>query len=519
MEPLVPLVDQAFPRAAVATIDPLASSAALSVLRAGGSAIDAAIAANAVLSVTAPDQCGLGGDLFALIYEPASKRRAAHVHACEAIGRAGSGIDADALRGAGLTSIPRDHLAGTTVPGCVDGWLLLHERFGRLRLDQLLVDAINYGTEGFPVSERLLAHAAELDGLAAADLFTEAHTVGDRLRLPGTARTLEAIGRLGRDGFYAGEFGVELIGMGGGIYSAGDLAEPLAAWVAPLSVDALGYRLHATPPPSAGFLALAALAALAAKPTHPFGSVSWYQELIDTIASTAALHAYHSDRTDLPPLDDLVAEATRTVPEAATDTTAILCYDERGYGVVMIQSNAQSFGSRRTTPNTGIFLHNRGATGFSLEPGDPNELAPGARPRHTLCPVVATTPTGELALLAGTMGGDRQPTVLVQLIASVLRDEVDLTTALAQPRFAFYQTKASERSGFDTWDREEPPALALEGQLSVEITDELIAPAGDPHQGPAFDPGMGVAHLITRDASIIRAASDPRARGGTPVGY
>src|SRR5450755_805244 len=217
------------PNGMVCSVDQLATSAGVAVLRRGGSAADAAVTASAVLAVTTQHMCGMGGDLFALVHHgdpiPA---------ALAAVGRAGSGADAAAMRTEGLDAIPmRGDVRSATVPGCVDGWLALHERFGRLPLAELLAPAIGYATDGFPASPLLAGAATRIEGVAGAGDYLPAGGLhpGDRVRRRLVAAVLAAIVADGRAGFYGGPFGAGLLTLGAGLFVAADLEQPLAQWV------------------------------------------------------------------------------------------------------------------------------------------------------------------------------------------------------------------------------------------------------------------------------------------------
>ncbi len=524
---LVPAVSYRFPRAAISTIDPLASAAALGILQRGGSSSDAAIAANAVLSVVAPDQCGLGGDLFALVLAPPSARGPAQVYAIDSVGRAGSKVNAEELRAGGNTTIPRGSMAGVTVPGCVDGWLLLSRRFGLLRLDELLADAARYARDGFVASDRLIRHVFESAQLPALQPLVAA--IGNPaspnriINRPGTARVLDAISKLGRDGFYAGEFGAELMLMGAGQFTAEDLAQPLAAISNPIAVEAFGYNVYANGAPSAGYLALGALAWLSRDGKCPqFASSGWYAQQIQAFKATRWLREYHYDGSLV---GELLANRApsgelRTAEPGGTspDTTAIVVSDHFGSTTVIVQSNGHAFGSRLATPDSNIFLHDRGAVGFNLREGDPNELRPGARPRHTLSPLIATDGTGKLRLVAGTMGGDKQPSILTQLVTGVLRDGEEPSSVLSAARFSFSIPPRGDQAGFDTFDYGEP-GISIESNLPKETLVELEAGIGELSRVSPFTPAAGVSHLIVATDDQLATAVDPRSEGGSVIGF
>jgi len=513
-----------FPHAAVSTIDPLASQAALTVLRRGGGAVDAAIAANAVLGLVAMDACGLGGDLIGLVYEPRSPRRPAAVHAIMGIGRAGSHADAETLRAEGFRQIPRDHPMAMTVPGVVDAWLVAHQRFGRLPFDTLLADAIGYASDGFPAPARLAVGAAELARLGYRSELTTAFRgsfqPGTHIRHRGIARTLEAICRLGREGFYAGEVGAELVALSQGALRAEDLATPQATLAAPVVVDALGLRLVGAPAPSASFLALALLAALPAdRPASPSEA---YLEVAEAIERTRWLHAHHYDGADTQALLDglPVASAASPARRNAPDTTAIVVVERGGGACVFVQSNAHPFGTRVATPETGIFVHSRGAVGFDLDVGSPSELKPRRRPRHTLSPIMGIDHrTGAVRLVAGTMGGDRQPTVLAQVVSAILREGLDPRRALARARLAEVSGGPSEHPGFDTHTAGLAPQLAIEAHAEPDVVEALSNALGELLVEPALDHAAGVAHVALVGTQSVVACADPRAEDGSAIGW
>lgn len=508
----------------VSSIDPLASQAALTVLRRGGSSVDAAIAANAVLAVVAPDACGLGGDVVGLVYRPRTPRTPPRVHALVGIGHAGSNADAEMLREQGFRTIPRDHPAAITVPGAVDGWLLAHERFGRLSLDTILADAIDYARNGFAAPARLAVGAKELWDLGFRSELTTAFNgrfvPGQLIRLHGVARTLEAIARLGREGFYAGEVGAELMALTQGALRAEDLARPQAELVEPIAIDALGLRMVGAPAPSASFLTLGLLAALPSR--RPPSLAEAYLDMVDAIEATRWLHELHYDGADVAAALAAPAPtpsvAARQRPNAP-DTTAIVVVDHAGGACVLVQSNANAFGTRLTTPETGVFVHSRGAVGFDLDPASPNRLGPRRRPRHTLAPLMATDPgTGVLRLVAGTMGGDRQPTVIAQVVAATLREGIDPRSALARPRLAEASASEGPHPGFDThhsgsrtWVVEDHVDPSVLGALGKRVNPLVVE--------PGLTTAAGVCHLaMVREHDVI-GCSDPRAEDGTAIGW
>ncbi len=495
----------------IATVDHLASFAGLTMLDRGGSAVDAAIAANAVLAVTSPHMCGLGGDLFALVHH-----RAGAPEALNASGRAGSGADPERLRAEGHERMPfQGDIRTVPVPGCVDGWLALHERHARLPLADLLAPAIGYARDGFPASPSLAPDAAtlpEVDGPVEP---------GDLIRRPGVARALEAIAASGRAGFYLGEFGAGLLELGAGEYTEADLARCGADWVEPLHVRAFGHDVWTTPPNSQGYLLLLALAIAEGLdlPDDP-GDPGWAHLLAE--AARAAGHDRPDALYEGADVSGILAsaDARRALIDPGRrmevrdlvspgDTTYLCAVDSDGMGVSLIQSNAAGFGSLLFEPGTGINLHNRGL-GFCLTPGHPAEYAPGRRPPSTLAPALVTRPDGGLRTVAGTMGGDGQPQIMLQVLTRLLRHGESPGRAISAPRWRI----GPGETGFDTW--RPTTAASLDVEDGAPWAEGLRARG---HQVGLLPYGgsFGHAHLIDVGPGLAGAA-DPRALAGAALG-
>ncbi|MDR8410877.1 gamma-glutamyltransferase [Nonomuraea sp. 3-1Str] len=504
----------------VCSVDHLASAAGVAALDRGGSAADAAIATNAVLAVTAPHMCGLGGDLFALVHDGSP----GEVTALNASGRAGSGADPDRLRAEGHERMPHLHdIRSVPVPGCVDGWLALHERYGRLPLPSLLEPAIRLASQGFAASPLMLAGARVAAGRPGGGDFAAVRAAGDRMTRPGVARALSAVAADGRAGFYLGEFGEGLLELGGGEYDRADLARPNADWVTPLAVRAFGHDVWSMPPNSQGYLLLMALGIadgldLPASPGDPL----WAHLLAEAarVSGHDRLALLHEDAKDLLSSGEierrraLVDPARRlrlTAPAEPGDTTYLCAVDGDGMGVSLIQSNAAGFGSMLFEPRTGINLHNRGI-GFSLTPGHPAEYGPGRRPPHTLAPALVTRPDGALRSVVGTMGGDAQPQILLQVITRLLRHGELPGEAVAAPRWRI----GAAGTGFDTWYAPDDTVLDLED--GTPWSDGLAA-LGHPVTARPYGSTFGHAHLIdVRPDGVLAGAADPRALIGAAIG-
>jgi len=541
--PLAPFGPRAGLRGMVAAADQLAASAGIEALANGGSAADAAVAAGAVMAVVGPHLCGLGGDALAMVSAPGAPPAA-----LLAIGRAGAGSDAARLRAEGHRAMPlRGDVRSVQVPGAVDGWLALHERHGRLPLDVVLAPAIELAEEGFAASV-MLALASHLvhEVPGAGELCPGGPlAVGQRVRVPGVGRTLRAIARDGRDGFYGGEFGRGLLELGRGHFAPEDLTGNLAEWRTPLRQIAWDHELWTVPAPSQGYLTLAGAAVaesvgLGTDPDDPL----WAHLLVEAWRAVGhdrpAVLFDGADGAGLLAAARLSAAAERVAADRAApadvargegtvgpgvarvadgDTTHLCALDADGLGVSLTQSNALDFGSHLVEPATGIFLHNRGV-GFSLVEGHPAEVGPGRRPPHTLSPMLVTGLDGALTHLVGAMGGDAQPQIIGQLLARLLRSTQDPATAITAARLVL---DAPAPGPFRLWwgddlgvlvEADAPPGW----RAGLETRGHHVRPIS------AFDPvAVGCAQIIAveRDKSgghRLVGASDPRNPDGGAVG-
>ncbi len=410
------------------------------------------------------------------------------------------------------------------VPGCVDGWMALHERLGRLPLDQVLAPAIGYAEEGFPASP-LLAMACMI--LPADHPLAAVKHAGQRVRRPGVGAALRAVASQGRTGFYEGEFGRSLVRLGGGEYTEADLGQPLADWVEPLAVDVWDHRVWTIPPNSQGYLTLLGAAIAAGLPLpDDAGDAAWAHLLIES--ARVAGHdrdAVLYEGADVRPLLDSAEVSRRRaladverrgllgVAAGGGDTTYLCTVDGDGMGVSLIQSNASGFGCMVFEPETGIGLHNRGI-GFTLTPGHPAEYGPGRRPPHTLSPALVTRGDGSLRAVIGTMGGDGQPQILLQLLTRLLHLGQDPATTIHGPRWVL--TPVTPSTGFDTWVDADATRVDVEDERWV---DGLTARGHQVKVIKGINPPFGHAHLIEVDGNGMRGgASDPRAEVSAVVG-
>ena len=505
----------------VCSIDRRASEAGIRMLAGGGNAVDAVVATAAVLAVVAPNTCGMGGDMFALVGTGDGAPLCLN-----GSGRAPSGASAEQLRAEGHEAMPRlHHPAAVTVPGCVDGWLALHSRLGTVNLPEVLGAAHAYAAGGFAASAELAGAAADVATSAGNTDIPGDLRVGDTVRRPGSARALEALAGGGREAFYGGEFGEGLLGLAGGLFSADDLAVPVADWVEPATVEAWGHRLWTVPPNSQGYLILAAAALVQDLdlPTDP-AEADWAHWLIEAARAVGSFRpAQLSDAADVAELLDpghlaelrrrVLAGDTPVTPPSTEGDTTYLCAADGTMTVSLIQSNAMGFGSRLVCGSTGIFLHNRGL-GFSLDPTHPACYAPGRRPPHTLSPALVTTLEGRNRAVLGTMGGDAQPQVVLQMLARLLHCGQSPAEILGAGRWILLGPDA-----FATWTPGWRPPVALEPHVPAAWAEGLAA-RGHNLAGLDENPKLtGHAHLIeVSPDGTLSGAAEPRTALAAAVG-
>jgi len=514
----------------------LASAAGVEALRAGGSAVDAAIAAAAVLGVIYPHMCGIGGDAFWLIYEAARKRIAY-------LGGGGRAAASATLeRFSGQTEIPfRGILPATlTTPGAVASFGEAHARLGRLPLARCLADAIAYAREGYPVTSRLARWITETAPELAQDpgsaaLFLpggKAPGAGSRLSNAALAHTLEAIARQGHAGFYTGAVANALARFSaerGGFFGKADFAAQRAEWGEPVAGSYRGVTIYETPPPTQGFTVLEMLNLLEPLALGPFLGADHVHLLVQ-----AKQIAYHDRDRSLAdpryaevPLERLVskryADERRAlidparalpwdkVPSAGSlrgDTVYVAAVDAQGNAASLIFSLYGVFGACITDPATGVVLQNRGAY-FSLDPAHPNRLEPGKVPLHTLIASLALR-NEKLWAVLGCMGADGQPQIHLQAYVAMIDYGLDIQQALAMPRWLSGRFALGEAR--DT--------LHIEARYAQETIEELARRGHPVDRWGDWNELAGHAHGITIDpASGIRAGGyDPRSDGAA-IGY
>jgi len=478
----------------IATSQPLATQAGLEILRRGGSAADAAIAADAVLGVVEPTGCGVGGDLFATVWDAKAKRLAG----LNASGRSPSKLTLEKMRELAGDSIPKYGPLPVSVPGCVDGWFELHARFGKLPMKDLLAPAIGYAREGFPASERIARAWRENAKLLAeypgfAEQFMPAPEKGQIVKRENLARTLERIANEGRDVFYRGDIArtmAEFMKVNGGFLDVEDFAAHRSDWVEPLSTRYRGYDVWELPPNGQGLAALEMLNLLEGYDLASlgFGSAQYLHLLTEAkkLAFEDRARYYADPAFAEVPVAELLskgyAEERRGLIDAehaaarveagringtGTDTITLATADEAGNMVAFIQSNYRGMGSGMAPTGLGFVFQDRGEL-FDLAPGRPNSYAPGKRPFHTIIPGFVTK-DGEAWLAFGVMGGDFQPQGHVQVLVNLIDFGMNLQQACDAPRLA--HEGSSDPTG--TPLEEGGGTLTVENGFAPEVLAEL----------------------------------------------
>lgn len=508
---------------AVVTPHHRSAGAARQVLERGGNAVDAAVAAVAAQGVVAPETCGVGGDLFALVHLPGEDRP----RTLNASGRAGSNASAEAIRERGHTEIPLHDPAVATIPGCVDGMQTLVEALGRLSLSEALQPAIELAANGFEVSgEQAAAFSRNggeySDNPAVADFYPGGRPVerGDMVTRPALSRTLQAVAEGGRQAFYSGVPGEDISAAVGGLITSDDLAVSQAEWVDPIGVGVAGLTAWTIPPNSQGFLGPGTLAVFEMldppdDPTDPlwwhllieaYRCLAWERDDVVSDPETLALPAHlllDQGRLERAAATVDVARTGIWPKMGAVSSTAYLCVsDADGLAVSIIQSNYRGLGSPFGAARSGFLLQDRGL-GFTLTPGHPNELLPGKRPLHTLSPTLWSDGRHPRWTL-GTRGGAVQPQLVAQVAALAILGEATPEDAQSAPRWTASEFGPGSPSALEV--EPDTPDTVIDGLRSRGHT---ITKLGD------RQPGWGPVSIIDLDGP--RAAADPRLDTATAV--
>ena len=508
---------------------PLAAQAGVEIMERGGNAVDAAIAMNAMMGVVSPMMNGIGGDLFAIVYDAKANR----LYGLNASGWAPKALTIEALHKQGLREMPQTGVNAITVPGAVDGWQKLADKFGRKKLAEDLQPAIQTAESGFPITEWVAAYwAGSVDFLRGDDEATKVYLpndhspkVGEIFRNPDLAWSLRQIADRGRDAYYKGEIGrrvLETVKRHGGVMTAQDLIEYSAEWAEPISTTYREWTIYEMPPNGQG---LAALMMLNMMETFPLGQKDY------GFGSSKALHAmieakklayadlvkYIGDpRSQNLPVKTLLSKdraaeraklidpdhancevQTGTLPGAG-DTTYMSVVDRDGNMVSLIQSNYEAFGSGIVAAGTGFALQNRGAL-FNLDPESPNGLAGRKRPLHTIIPGFAEK--GDTRVAFGIMGGWNQSQAHAQFVANLVDYKMNIQAALEAPRFTKHTFPGCD--------------VQMENRVSGKTRDELTAKGHKIQVMGAYSSAVGGGQAVMRDfaSGVNYGASDPRKDG------
>jgi gamma-glutamyltranspeptidase / glutathione hydrolase len=516
----------------VASSQPLAVEAGVSILKQGGNAIDAAIATALTLGVVEPVSTGIGGDAF-LLYQRAADGR---IYGVNGSGRCPRHLTLEELQHRGMQGVPHTGLASVTVPGAVDAFVEVQRRHGKLSFAQVLEPAIHYASEGFPVSEIIAKQwqAAvpllfQYPSSARTYLIDgKAPQAGEVHRQPNLARTLRLLASEGRDAFYRGEIARQIVQFSeqnDGFFSLEDFHSHTSEWVEPISADYRGYTILELPPNGQGITALIALNILEGfdLAAMEYGSAPYYHLLIEaTKQAFADRNRYIADPryADLPVeglLSKEYAKARRQ--EMARDragdykagsplpfgnTVYVSCVDRERNVVSLINSVFNAFGSGVVAGDTGICLQNRGS-GFVSDPHHPNALAPGKRPLHTIIPAMILKDDRPWVCF-GVMGGDVQPQGHTQVAINLIDFHMNVQEALEAPRYRVMGGRlvALER------------AIPHEVRRVLEAMGHELLPYGEMPPGTPY--GGGQAILIDDERGVLHGGSDHR-KDGCAIGY
>lgn len=512
----------------VAAESPLAAQAGAMILADGGNAVDAAIATNALMGVVAPMSNGIGGDLFAIVYDAKSRK----LYGLNASGWAPSGLTIEFLRSKGVTTMPYRGVHSVTVPGAVDGWSKLQERFGTMPFEKLLTPAIRYAEEGFPVAEQVSALWAGEENLLKADLIAartyliEGHTprLGEIFRNPDLAASLKALASSGRDAFYKGQIAAQIIECSrqhGGTLTLNDLEQYSSEWVEPISTQYHGWTVYEIPPNGQGIAALMMLNIMENFPIAGYkpNSAAALHIMIEAkkLSYSDMLRYVADQRFSKTPVKGMLAktyalERSRLIdmakanctvgagkpPSPGDDTIYLSVVDKDGNMVSLIQSNYENFGSGLVPSGAGFVLQNRGAL-FTLDPNHPNALGGHKRPLHTIIP--AFMEKGDTKIAFGIMGGWNQAQAHAQFAANVADFGMNIQSAIEAARF--------RKTTFEGCD------VQIEARVPASVRTQLEAMGHQLEVRGDFSPVMGGGQAVLRNfkTGINYGASDPRKDG------
>lgn len=525
----------------VATSEPLAAQIGLDILQSGGNAVDAAIATNAMLGLVEPMSCGIGGDLFAIYWDAKSKQ----LYGLNASGRSPYALTREVFQEKGLKQIPTQGPLSWSVPGCVDGWHELRQRFGTMEMAEILAPAIRYAKEGFPVSE-LIALSWQESAAALSRQPEAAKTYlidgrgprrGEIFRNPYLARSYELIAEQGRSAFYQGEIAHAIVTFSeenGGYFSLKDFLDHQSEWVEPVSTSYRGYEIWELPPNGQGIAVLEMLNLLepyniremghnSAEYLHLFieakklafaDRARFYADPAMADVPVAALISKeyaarqrkridpNKAAVDVPPGDPILQQG---------DTVYLCVVDREGNCCSLIQSNYYGFGSLMVAGETGFVLQNRGAL-FALDESHPNRLEPHKRPFHTIIPALATK-DGKPWLVFGVMGGDMQPQGHVQVLVNIIDFGMDVQSAGDAARVRHLGSAQPTGAPME----EGGGRVLVESGVSDQVV-ELLRQRGHKVTREPTSFGGYQAIMIDPEYGTLIGGTEPR-KDGAAVGY
>jgi gamma-glutamyltranspeptidase/glutathione hydrolase len=532
------------PNGMVATSHPLAAQVGLDVLRQGGNAVDAAIATSAAMGVLEPTTCGIGGDLYALVWDAKTQK----LYGLNASGRSPGKATLQYFRDKKLKEIPTSGPLSWSVPGCVDGWDELRRKFGTRSFKQLLAPAISYAENGAPVPEVIAGYWRSVErmkdpGMRETFLIPDgmgglrSPRVGDVFKNPHLARSYRLIAEQGRDAFYKGEIAAKIVALSdrvGGLFTLKDFADHKSEWVEPVKTSYRGYDVWEIPPPSQGIAALQMLNLLEPYDLKKLGpnSPDYWHLLVEAkklaFADRARYYAdphfaqvpvqeliskeYAAERGKLIDAKKALTDVPAGDPKLSTSETIYLCVVDKDRNCVsLIQSNYSGFGSGLAAPGTGFGIQNRGCL-FALDDNHANKLEPGKRPFHTIIPAMVTK-DGKPWFTFGVMGGDMQPQGHVQVLVNIIDFGMNVQQAGEAPRVEH----VGSATPTGTLGRPNGGTIRAEPGIPEEVVKELTARGhtvervrvnGGGYQGILIDPRTGMLH----------GGSEPR-KDGAAVGY
>jgi len=522
----------------VASSQPLCTQVGLDILKAGGSAVDAAIATNACLGLMEPTGNGIGGDLFAIVWDSKTQQ----LHGLNASGRSPMSLTLDYFLDQGMDKIPAHGPLPVSVPGAVDGWFELHNKFGILPMDQILQPAIDYANDGFPLSELIAFYwGRSVPFLSKYDGFTETYTIngkapqkGDIFKNPYLAKTLQKIAKGGRDAFYKGDIAKTIASYmkaQGGFLTYEDLASHTSEWIDPVSTNYRGYDVWELPPNGQGIAALQILNIMENFDVRAmgFGSTAYMHHFTEAKKLVFEDRAkYYADMAfSEVPVKTLISKsygkqhaqninpdrAQRRIAEPKLkdgDTIYLTVSDKDGNMVSLIQSNYRGMGSGMTPTDLGFILQDRGEL-FALDKDHRNAYAPGKRPFHTIIPAFITK-DGLPYISFGLMGGGMQPQGHAQIVINLIDFDMNLQEAGDAPRML--HTGSSQPTGEQMTDG---GTLFLESGFDTKVLRDLSKKG---HQVDFRSGGFGGYQAIMWDAKrkVYFGASESR-KDGQAAGY